>query len=99
MITHVVIFWTDKSDTTGQAKLLEGVEKLLAEVPQVKSLQYGKPVKNDRGAVDDSFSVAISMYFDNEKDAATYQTHPLHIQFVNDYVKSYAKRFIVYDWA
>lgn len=99
MITHVVLFWINKSDTEGREKLLEGVNKLLAKIPQVQNLDYGSPVPSDRAVVDDSFSVAVSMSFTNQVEADAYQTHPFHIQFVNEYVQPYAKRFVIYDWA
>lgn len=97
MITHVVIFWTDKTDTTARDRLLEGV-KLLADIPGMLEYRSGPPVPSPRGVVDDSFSVAISMTFADQAAADTYQVHPLHKKFVEEFVKPNVKRFVVYDF-
>jgi hypothetical protein len=99
MITHVVVFWVEKSDPQAKAKLLEGCQTLLPRIPVVQNFRSGFAVPSPRGVVDDSFSVAISMDFADQTAADAYQTHELHVQFVNDYVKPYVKRLVIYDWA
>lgn len=98
MITHVVVFWTDKPYAGNREKLLEGAAKL-GEIPGVLNFRSGKPVPSVRAVVDDSFAVAISMDFENQEAADTYQDHPMHHAFIEQYVKPYSKRFIVYDFA
>jgi hypothetical protein len=97
MITHVVIFWTDKNDPQARQKLLEGT-RLLADIPGVLEYRQGPPVPSPRGVVDDSFTAAISMTFASTADADAYQTHPLHVKFVQEYVKPLVKRFVVFDF-
>ncbi|MEM9400067.1 MAG: Dabb family protein [Verrucomicrobiota bacterium] len=99
MITHVVIFWTDKTNSEGREALQKGCKELISRIPGVLEFRFGQPVSSNRGVVDDSFSLAISMTFENQKAAETYQEHSLHKQFVNEYVKKYVKRFVVYDWS
>ncbi|TVR51629.1 MAG: Dabb family protein [Puniceicoccaceae bacterium] len=98
MITHVVIFWTDKPGSEDRTKLLEGAKALLGGIPGVREFRTGAPVPSPRGVVDDSFAVAISMTFASQADADAYQTHPDHQVFIDDYVKPYVKRFVVYDF-
>jgi len=97
MITHVVIFWTDKNDPAARARLLEGT-RLLADIPGVLEYRQGPPVPSPRGVVDDSFTAAISMTFATPGDADSYQTHPLHQKFVQEYVKPLVRRFTVFDF-
>jgi hypothetical protein len=97
MITHVVVFWTDKPVEENRAKLLEGV-KPLADIPSLKNFRYGAAVPNTRATVDDSFAVAISMDFETQADADAYQVHPLHKEFLKNYVGSVAKRVTIYDF-
>lgn len=98
MITHVVIFWTDKPFNSMQSQLLAGVQKL-AGITEAQNYRFGTPVMSSRGVVDDSFSVAISMDFKSQADADSYQSHPLHKEFIETCVKPYAKRLVVYDFA
>lgn len=98
MITHIVIFWTDKSDEAAREKIRAGAETLTG-IPGVLNYRFGPPLASDRGAVDDTFALALAMDFPDEETAATYQSHPLHVQFVNECVKPNVRRFVVYDFA
>jgi hypothetical protein len=98
MITHLVVFWTDKPIAEHQAKLEEGT-RMLRDIPGVLEYRYGVPVPSPRGVVDDSFAVAISMTFTDQAAADTYQAHPIPQKFVTEYVKPLVKRFVVFDFA
>ncbi len=97
-ITHVVIFWVDKPFGENREKVLAGA-KALAQIPGVSEFRCGMPLPSNRGVVDDSFSVAISMTFENEAVANAYQTHPIHLEFLEKSYRPYVKRCVVYDWA
>lgn len=98
MITHVVVFWTDKPQDEGRARLLEGAETYLASIPGVENFRYGASVSSNRAVVDDSFAMAISMDFSDQEAADAYQSHPNHVKFIEDYVKPLSKRFLAYDF-
>ncbi len=97
MITHVVIFWVDKPHAENKTKLLEAAATL-GEIPGCQNFRVGGPVPSPRGAVDDSFGVAISMDFADAATAQTYQDHPIHTDFITGGFKDYCKRFVVYDF-
>ncbi|MEM1157434.1 MAG: Dabb family protein [Verrucomicrobiota bacterium] len=97
MITHVVIFWVDKPHAENKAHLLAAAAKL-GDVPGCENFRFGGPVPSPRGAVDDSFAVAISMEFADAASAQVYQEHPIHQEFVAGAFKTYCKRFVVYDF-
>jgi hypothetical protein len=98
MITHVVVFWTDKPRGEAQQKIAAGARELLAEIPGALEFRSGLPVPSTRGVVDDSFSAAISMTFEDQSAADAYLAHPLHVRFVEECLKPYARRFVVYDF-
>jgi hypothetical protein len=98
MITHVVVFWTDKPYGSNREALLQGAKKL-AEIPGVLNLRTGVPVPSPRAVVDDGFAVGLSMDFETQAQADVYQNHPLHHEFIESCVKPYAKRLVVYDFA
>lgn len=97
MITHIVIFWVDENAEEKREKLLEGAARL-AEIPGVLEYRYGRAMPSPRPVVDDSFAVAISMTFSDQAAADAYQSHPIHGEFVEQYVKPLTPRFVVYDF-
>ena len=98
MVTHVVIFWTDKPHGQNRDAVLAGARELLPKVPGVTEFRCGVPVPSARGVVDDSFAVAISMTFPDQETADAYQTHPLHNEFVEKHFEPNVTRFVVYDF-
>jgi hypothetical protein len=98
MITHVVVLWVDKPFGENREKVLAGA-KALAQIPGVLEFRCGLPLPSNRGVVDDSFSVALSMTFKNEAAANVYQTHPLHLEFLEKCYRPYVKRSVIYDWS
>ncbi|BET65722.1 hypothetical protein ASA1KI_06400 [Opitutales bacterium ASA1] len=98
MITHVVVFWTDKPHGENRERLLAGAREFLGPIPGVLEFRCGVPVPSPRGVVDDGFAVAISMTFVDQAAADVYQAHPLHVEFIEKCVKPYVRRLVVYDF-
>jgi hypothetical protein len=98
MISHIVIFWVDKPHAENRDALLKGCGELLPKIPGVLEFRAGVPVPSPRAVVDDSFAVGISMVFADQAAADTYQSHPIHLEFIEKYAKPYARRLVVYDW-
>jgi hypothetical protein len=98
MITHIVVFWTDKPMGENRDKLVAGAEEFLAPIPGVLEFRSGVAVPSSRGVVDDSFAMAISMTFEDQAAADLYQSHPLHTRFIEEVVKPCVRRFVVYDF-
>ena len=97
MITHVVMLWVREGHEEKREKLLEGAAKLSA-IPNVLNYQYGKAIPSPRPVVDSSFAVALSMSFTDEAAAEAYQVHPVHQDFVENYVKKLTSKVLVYDF-
>ena len=78
--------------------LAEGLETLRA-IRQVKTLHIGMPAATEaRDVVDHSWNVSESMTFDSPADQATYQTDPVHQDFIARCGHLWA-RVLVYDIA
>src|SRR5690606_13504305 len=97
MITHVVFFWLNETNQDQQAKLLEGAASL-ATIPGVIGFRSGIPIPSDRPVVDSSYSVGISMSFQDQEAADAYQDHPVHEAFIEQYVKPMVAKVVVYDF-
>ena len=96
-IIHHVFFWL-KNPASQQDKkqLINGLEKL-RKIETVKSLFIGVPAATEqRGVIDNSYSVSELMLFDDLEGEKIYQQHPIHQQFIKDNAHLWDK-VVVYD--
>ena len=84
-MVHHVFFWLKNPDSKeDRDKLIAGIKKL-AKIETVGELRVGIPAGTEqRGVVDNSWSVSELIFFSDLKGEATYQTHPLHVEFVKN---------------
>src|SRR5580698_9881381 len=98
MFSHVVIFWTDPANPKAADELLAGMEKYLRPIPGVLHFHAGKMASSHRPVVDQTYQVALNIVFPDKKTQDDYQTHPQHIEFVNNVFKKTCVKVIVYDF-
>jgi len=98
MFSHIVVFWTLPLNLAAADELLAGATKLLKEVPGVLQFHAGKMVPSQRSVVEQSYQVALNFIFPDKQAMLDYQTHPLHTEFVERYVKRLVKKVRVYDF-
>ncbi len=81
---HQVYFWLhDKSNT--QEFLTEAVP-MLGRCKNVKKFISGVPADTaKRDVVDHSFQVSCTLFFDSLEDQLTYQSDPIHLEFIDKY--------------
>lgn len=91
-LLHIVHFWARPDLTeTESTELLEGVRSLEA-IETVKLFHLGPPAATaDRQVVDNSFSYALVLGFDDVEGHNTYQDHPIHKAFVAAHSEKLAK--------
>ncbi|HMI61351.1 MAG TPA: Dabb family protein [Puia sp.] len=96
-LVHHVFFWLkNPSSTADRDKLVEGV-KTLAKIETVKELHVGILASTEkRDVVDTSWAVSELMFFNDVQGQATYQQHPVHLEFIKNYGHLWEK-VIVYD--
>jgi Stress responsive A/B Barrel Domain len=93
---HHVFFWLANPDSIeDKAKLIEGLTKLSA-VKTIKNFHIGKPANTSRDVIDSSYSISWMLNFANDADQASYQTDPIHLNFVEQ-CKHLWKKVVVYD--
>jgi hypothetical protein len=98
MFSHVVIFWTDPAHPNAADDLLAGMEKYLRPIPGVLHFHAGKMVSSHRPVVDQTYQVALNIVFPDKKTQDDYQTHPMHLEFVNSVLKKTCYKVVVYDF-
>jgi hypothetical protein len=96
-VVHHVFFWLKNPDSVeDKLKLKEGL-KTLESIREVKKLLIGEPASTlKRDVVVNDWQVTEIMYFDSIEDQDTYQTHPTHQAFVEQYSHLW-DRVVVYD--
>ena len=93
---HHVYFWLNNADSIDDRnKLVEGLTKLSA-VKTIKAFHIGKPADTNRDVIERGYAVSWFVQFDNATNQASYQTDPIHLNFV-DTCKHLWSKVIVYD--
>lgn len=84
-MVHHVFFWLKNPDSKeDREKLIAGI-KTLSKIETVGELRVGVPAGTEqRGVVDNSWSVSELIFFKDLQGEATYQTHPIHVEFVKN---------------
>ncbi|MBA4410106.1 MAG: Dabb family protein [Bacteroidota bacterium] len=96
IFVHHVFFWLkEPKNPEARAEFEKGLHELI-KVPQIQSSHIGAPVESPREVVDDSFTYSFLTFFKNKEDQDVYQTHPIHLKFIEDCQHLWEK-VIVYD--
>lgn len=93
---HTVYFWLNNPDSEADHdKLLEGL-RMIKDIDLIKEGYVGVPAPTSRGVIDNSYDFSITFIFENMEDEQAYQTHPTHLEFVENYAGLWEK-VVVYD--
>lgn len=96
IFVHHVFFWLkEPTNQESRTQFKKGLQGLIT-VPLIQSSHIGTPVESDRVVVDDSFTYSYMALFRSKEDQVTYQTHPIHLKFIDDCQHLWEK-VIVYD--
>ena len=98
MFSHIVVFWTDPNQPQAADDLVAGAHKLLKSIPGVVKMHVGKMVPSHRPVVDQTYQVALNVIFNDKKAQDEYQIHPLHLEFVENFVKGAVQKVVIYDF-
>ncbi len=93
---HHVYFWLNNPNSpTDKQALIEGLKKLSA-VKTIKAFHIGQPADTNRDVIETGYAISWFVQFDNAADQASYQTDPIHLNFVDTCQHLWSK-VIVYD--
>lgn len=96
MFIHHVYFWLkDPANKEDKARLIAGLQ-MLAKVKSIKDYYIGQPAATRREVIDSSYDVSWLLFFDNAADQDSYQTDPIHLQFIKE-CSSLWQKVVVYD--
>jgi len=98
MFSHVVIFWTNPAIPTAAAELIAGAEQYLKPIPGIAHFHVGSMAPSHRPVVDQTYQVGLNVIFASKQAQDDYQTHPLHLEFIEKVFKRVCQRVVVYDF-
>ncbi|MCF0072889.1 Dabb family protein [Dyadobacter sp. CY261] len=96
-LVHHVFFWLkNPGSIADRDRIIEGL-RTLRKIEAIKELRIGVVASTEkRDVVDNSWGVSELMFFEDLAGQASYQTHPIHQQFIKDCSHLWEK-VIVYD--
>lgn len=96
MIAHHVLFWL-KADTKEAEKI--AFRNSLATLEAIETVKYfhiGTPAAIERSVVDTTYTFSLILFFEDMAGHDTYQTHPLHKAFLDEF-RVFFEKVIIYD--
>ncbi len=97
-IVHVVLIWLQDSGNTEHVKKIIQATRELKDIPEIQEIRVGNSIPSDRKIVDDSFDVGLYMIFKSQEEMQHYLVHPKHKQVVQDTLRPFASKIVVYDF-
>lgn len=96
-LIHHVFFWLKNPGSKEDLDALIAGVKTLGKIETVRELRVGVVAKTEkRDVVDQSWAVSEHMQFSDLAGQATYQSHPIHLEFIKNCSHLWEK-VIVYD--
>lgn len=96
MIVHQVFFWLHKPESDLK-DVMEGC-RTIGSLDSAKDYLVGVPAKTPkRDVVEDSYHIALTVYFDSMEAHDIYQEDADHLKFIDDHKHKWAK-VQVYDF-
>lgn len=97
VLIHQVYFWLNKDLSASDVAKFESEVKSLLKIKYVRYGNIGKPANTTkRSVIDDSYSIALVLHFDDVKAHDLYQIDPIHEKFLKNCTALWSK-VIVYD--
>ncbi len=93
---HHVFFWLKEPVTQENKTKFEMALKVLVSVETIIDHHLGIPARTDRGVIDTTYSYSLLVTFKNKEDQDIYQTHPVHLKFIEE-CQDLWERVVVYD--
>ncbi|MBL6765585.1 MAG: Dabb family protein [Verrucomicrobiae bacterium] len=98
MFSHAVIFWTKDGVENATEDLIAGIEQYLKPIPGIVNFHVGRMAPSHRDVVEQTYQVGLHILFPDAETQSAYQTHPLHLEFVEKVFKRVCERVTVYDF-
>ena len=96
-VSHIVIVWLKEPGNQARRNDFVTASRQLNDLPGVISRHVGVVMPSDRGIVDDTFDVAITVTLENRQALKAYMEHPRHKKILEETIKPLVNRVVAYD--
>jgi Stress responsive A/B Barrel Domain. len=96
MFVHHVFFWMKENLSPDDLKTFEKGVSTLPKIELVKFGDIGKPAGTKRPIIERSYSYSLLLVFEDKAEHDAYQTHPIHLKFIDDCSHLWG-RVLIYD--
>ncbi|WP_291908374.1 Dabb family protein [Chitinophaga sp. CB10] len=93
---HVVNFYLKPGLSEEEVRKFEAGVSTLGTISEIQVFNVGKPASTNRPVIDKSYSYCLLCVFRNQEDHDIYQSHPVHLNFV-DNCKHLWEKVIIFD--
>lgn len=83
MFVHTVFFWLKHPENQDDHKALRAGLESLRAVTEISAAYIGTPAETRRPVIDHSYDFSITFAFADKAAHDVYQTHPVHLAFVD----------------
>lgn len=97
-ITHVVMVWLKQPGNEQQRSAFIKASERLNDLPGIVNRHVGVVIASDRGIVDDTFDVAVSVTLESEEALKAYLNNPKHKKTLNEKIKPLINRTVAYSF-
>jgi hypothetical protein len=96
MFVHTVFFWLHHPESQDDHQALRAGLESLKGVNEISAAYIGTPADTRRPVIDHSYDFSITFVFADKAAHDTYQSHPIHLKFVDECAHLW-QRVQVYD--
>ncbi len=82
MFVHTVFFWLKHPESQDDRNALHAGLESLKSINVMQATYVGKPAETRRPVIDHSYDFSLTLVFTDKAAHDTYQTHPVHLEFV-----------------
>jgi len=97
-ITHVVMVWLKQPGDEEQRTAFIKASEKLNDLPGIISRHVGVVQSSDRGIVDDTFDVAVTVTMESQAALQAYLKSPKHKKILKEEIKPLINRAVAYDF-
>lgn len=96
--SHVLMVWLNQPNNAQMRSKFIAASKQLNSFPGIINRHVGVVSPSDRGIVDDTFDVAVTITFNDKKAYEKYLADPKHKQIIESQLKPLVNRIVAYDF-
>ena len=96
MFIHTVFFWLHHPESQADHDALRAGLESLKAVTDISAAYIGTPAETRRPVIDHTYDFSLTFVFADKAAHDTYQTHPIHLAFVDQCAHLW-QRVQVYD--